>query len=76
MAYPASSSYQMLQRLSDKNCKSWENLFSQIIIFKYREVISTSPSYLETHAGFQIVYEGEIWCLLSVTFWKKLISIS
>ena len=43
------------------------------------KVMSTIPSCLEAHAGFfrstcwlfQIVDEGEILCLFTVTFWGK-----
>ena len=36
----------------------------------YRKVASTYTSRLDENAGlFQIVYEGEIWCLFTVSFW-------
>ena len=37
----------------------------------YREVAITSLSHLEVYADFFLIYEGEILCLFTVTFWGK-----
>ena len=41
---------------------------------KYHKITSTSPSRFEvlsTYRPFQIAYEGDFWCLFTVTFFGK-----
>ena len=54
------------------------NNHARILLFReyctqvYLKVGSTNASRLEPSQVLQTIYEGEVWCLCTVTFWPKL----